>query len=187
MWWWWEGGAGGGARRQWRQTSGKHIIHQKETRRENWSRSRDLGSLDFGSIFKKWGSFPSFWIWRQSLQDRSTDSSILENGGDKFKFLSFGWREKFICMCDRCLYVASMEMACWLGFHRTLCHVEARREMRAPISRERYGVPTYVRSTDREVDLSVVTPIKSSVSRGVEEIPFACLSVSVPAHVMKAL
>ena len=73
-----------------------------------------------------------------------------------------------------------------LGFHRTLCHVEARREMRAPISRERYGVPTYVRSTDREVDLSVVTPIKSSVSRGVEEIPFACLSVSVPAHVMKA-
>ena len=81
-------------------------------------------------------------------------------------------------MCDRCLYVASMEMACWAFIaHYTVSRGSEKRDER---------VPTYVRSTDREVDLSVVTPIKSSVSRGVEEIPFACLSVSVPAHVMKA-
>ena len=74
-------------------------------------------------------------------------------------------------MCDRCLYVASMEMACWAFIaHYTVSRGSEKRDER---------VPTYVRSTDREVDLSVVTPIKSSVSRGVEEKIFDTLRLSV--------
>ena len=151
MWWWWEGGAGGGARRQWRQTSGKHIIHQKETRRENWNRSRIFGFWEhFQKSQKSEEGFPVFEFGGKVYKIALLIPRYWKMAGTNLNFwVSGDEKSSYVCVIDVCMSHRWKWPVDWAFIAHCVTWKREERWEHPSLERDTGFLPTYGRRTGR--------------------------------------